>query len=78
VFKGADKVLQGVKNQRPIVFVEILRKWCAKFGHTASDVVDLFKSYNYKMYVIRDTDFVSIPEITDETIDTNFVFIPEK
>ena len=71
VFKGAEKTL---RKHRPVIFVEILRKWCLKFGHTASDVVDFLKSCGYKMYVVRETNLTSLDSITDDTADTNFVF----
>jgi hypothetical protein len=73
VLKGADHVL---KSKRPLIFTEILRKWCAKFGHKATDVVDFLKGYDYTPYVIRSTELVELDSITDETIDTNFVFVP--
>lgn len=73
VFQGASNVL---RHKRPLIFTEILRKWCIKFGHKASDVVDLLKSYDYKPYVLRSTEFVEIDNITNDTIDTNFIFIP--
>lgn len=72
VFKGGENTL---RKHRPIVFVEILRKFCAKFGHSAMDVVDFMHSCGYTMHIIRDTNLQPIKQITDETVDTNFVFI---
>jgi len=74
VFKGAEKVL---RKYQPVIFVEILRKWCAKFGHTANDVVDFLTCCGYKMYTINNTNLEPLIKITDETIDTNFVFLPK-
>jgi len=73
VLKGAANVLG---KARPIVFIEILRKWCAKFGHTANDVVDFLKNFDYTPHVLRGEKLEEIELIDDEMVDTNFIFIP--
>lgn len=72
VFKGATEVL---RRSRPVIFVEILRKWCRKFGHEASDVVDFLKGLDYTPHVLRGRDLTPIDNITEETEDTNFIFL---
>ena len=72
VFKGATEVL---KHSHPVIFVEILRKWCRKFGHEASDVVDFLKGFEYIPHVLRGHDLIPIDNITEDTEDTNFIFI---
>jgi FkbM family methyltransferase len=74
VLRGGE---QTIRNHKPVIFCEILRKWCAKFGHRAGDVVDYICFLGYKMYIIRHSDLVCLTEITEETEDTNFVFLPQ-
>jgi methyltransferase, FkbM family len=74
VFKGSVEVL---KHSKPIIFVEILRKWCAKFGHRANDVLFFLKEFGYVANVLKNGSVVPVFEITDETEDTNFIFIPK-
>ena len=72
VLRGAENVL---KTHHPILFVEILRKWCAKFGHSAMDVVDYLKSIGYDMFILKNNELTLISEITEDTVDTNFYFL---
>ena len=49
VFLGAKKVLL---NNKPIVFCEMLRKWCKKFKYHPSQIILFFKSIGYKCFYI--------------------------
>lgn len=69
--KGAVETLR-IGN--PILYIEILRKWCAKFGHTAVDVFCFLHDLGYSSYVVRGTTLERIYAIEESTIDTNFVF----
>ena len=71
VLRGAEHIL---RKHHPVLFVEILRKFCAKFGHSAMDVVDFLKSCDYKMYTLQDSELIPQDEINEDTIETNFYF----
>ena len=71
VLKGGEKTL---RENSPVIFIEILRKWCRVFGHSANDVVHLLHDYGYTGHVVRGRELEAIDSITDETEDTNFVF----
>ena len=72
VLRGGEKTL---RENSPIIFVEILRKWCRAFGHEASDVFNLLHDMGYLGHVVRGPELEVIENITEETEDTNFVFI---
>lgn len=68
---GAVKTL---RSAAPIIFVEVLRKWCAKFGHSAMDVFSLLYNLGYSSYVVRGSKLEEILCIDENTIDSNFIF----
>jgi FkbM family methyltransferase len=75
VFKGAEQVL---KEQRPIVFAEILRKWSRKFGYEPNEIFDFFSGLNYQAYVVRGSELVKFGKMTEDTMETNFFFLPKE
>ena len=77
--EGAEfGVLQGafntIKKYRPTIIVELLRKWMTPFGHHPQDFVNELTKSGYVACSISDTQCQRIYQITDETIETNFVF----
>ena len=64
-----------LKNGNPTIFIEILRKWCAKFGHTAMDVFNFLYDLGYSSYVVRGSSLERIHFIDESTVDTNFIFM---
>jgi FkbM family methyltransferase len=75
VFQGG---LETLRNQRPIIFTEMLRKWAAKFNYHPNDMIKLFNNIGYKCFYI-DGDYLSeIKLMTDEILETNFFFLPEE
>lgn len=66
--------IETLSTGSPILFIEILRKWCAKFGHTALDVFNFLYNLGYSSYVVRGTSLEHINSIDESTVDTNFVF----
>ena len=71
VLKGGIRTLTG---HSPVIFIEVLRKWCRAFGHEASDVFGLLHELGYTGHVVRGTGLEVIDSITENTEDTNFVF----
>ena len=73
-------VLQGgldfLSKHKPILFVELLRKWSAPFGYHPNDVLSLLRNIGYSVYVLTaDSTLETFENVTDETIDTNFFFV---
>jgi FkbM family methyltransferase len=50
VFLGARKVLS---EHKPIVFCEMLRKWCQKFKYHPNQIILLFDKFGYKCFYIN-------------------------
>ena len=76
VFNGFKKSLKSSKI-KPILFVEILRKWSRKFGYEGADFFKEILSFGYNSYFINsENKVVECSELNEETKATNFLFIP--
>jgi FkbM family methyltransferase len=70
--KGGFKT---IKNHKPIVFAEMLRKWSEKFNYHPNEIIELFRSIGYGCFHVTNNKLKEIAEMTDETIETNFFFL---
>jgi FkbM family methyltransferase len=73
VFQGANSVLD---THRPIVFSEMLRKWSKKFNYDPNEIFELFRSKNYGVYTSAHGELLPFTTMTEETLETNFFFLP--
>ncbi len=78
--EGAEKFvyeggLKTIEKFHPIIYSEMLRKWSAKFSYHPNDIIKIMKEFNYSCYAISDTTFDKITEVTDDTVETNFIFM---
>lgn len=69
---GAENIL---KTETPVVFVELLRKWSARFGYIPNDVIKYMCSFGYSCFVIHNGKLKEISLIDDNTVETNFLFV---
>ena len=44
------------------------------YNHS-NDIIKIMKEFNYSCYAISDTTFDKITEVTDDTVETNFIFM---
>jgi FkbM family methyltransferase len=73
VLKGGLKLL---RQHKPILLCELLRKWSASFGYHPNEVIDLLQSIGYKIYTTSlDGKLMEFSRITESTIKTNFFFV---
>lgn len=72
VFQGG---FETFKNLRPIVFTEMLRKWCKKFGYHPNDIIDYFYQFGYHCFISSRGSLVKIEKIDENTLQTNFFFL---
>ena len=72
VFEGG---IETIKKYKPIIFSEILRKWSKKFNYHPNDIIKLFAAIGYDYYIIRNNKLQQIECVTDDTVETNFVFL---
>ncbi len=78
--EGAElRVLKGGASSlarfRPAVVIELLRKWSAAFGYHPNDVLDIFAALGYVCYGVGERALTKIDRVTDETRETNYVFL---
>lgn len=74
VFKGAIKTL---KQCKPIIFTEILRKWSKKFGYHPDDIINLLADLGYHCYGYINNKIEKIVYVAPELETTNFFFFHE-
>jgi FkbM family methyltransferase len=73
VLQGSSSVLD---KHKPILLVELLRKWCAPFGYHPNEVLELMFSLGYSAYGVNSSGALSAVEtISEDTIETNFFFV---
>ena len=72
VYQGA---IETIKNYKPIVFTEMLRKWGAKFGYHPNDIITLFTELGYECFYVEKGKLVKINEVTEDTMQTNFFLL---
>ncbi len=72
VFKGGADT---IKRDKPIVFTEMLRKWCKPFNYHPNDIIKMFNSMNYKCFSIKGSFLKEFNTMTEETVETNFIFL---
>lgn len=67
--------LETIKNHKPIIFAEMLRKWAAKFNYHPNEIIELFRSIGYGCFHVVNNKLKEIAVMTDETVETNFFFL---
>ena len=72
VFRGAKSTLE---HHHPIVFTELLRKWTKPFGYHPNDVISYLKDFGYKCFGISSAGVRQMIIVSEETIETNYVFL---
>ncbi|MFH1620268.1 MAG: FkbM family methyltransferase [bacterium] len=69
--------LETIKKYRPILFVEMLRKWAAKFDYHPNDIISLLSRNGYSCYAIRHEKLQEMKVMDDSVMCTNFFFVHE-
>jgi FkbM family methyltransferase len=72
VIKGG---IEAIKEHKPIILMEMLRKWTAKFGYTPNDTIKLLRGMGYRCYRIVNGKLEVFRRMTEDTKETNFFFI---
>jgi FkbM family methyltransferase len=77
--EGAElSVLEGGKNVfkkfKPILLIEMLRKWAKKYNYHPNDIIDLMKSFDYLCFTIDTGKLKQVVKVTELTKETNFIF----
>lgn len=72
VFQGAGATLA---THRPVILVELLRKWSKQFGYHPNEFLALLDSHGYQAYSLDGDGLSPCQSIDEQTIATNFVFL---
>lgn len=78
--EGAElMVIQGgeamLAKHRPVILIELLRKWAKQFDYHPSEVVKRLASLGYQAYTLSEEGLRPCPGIDEQTQETNFVFV---
>jgi FkbM family methyltransferase len=81
--EGAELfALQGACNilekYRPKLFIEMLRKWSARFNYHPNDIICFMAGLGYKCFELSNGYLSCLGEMTDDTKGTNFFFLHSK
>ena len=69
--------LDSVKSFKPVIFLELLRKWSAQFNYSPNELLEILLPLGYRCFAVSE-QLTEIFEISDSTIETNFLFVPER
>ena len=73
VIKGG---VETIRRDRPVIFLELLRKWSANFGYHPNEVLAWLADIGYQCWAIEQQGRLRrCAEVTDETVATNFLFV---
>lgn len=67
--------LDTLRRFRPVLFLELLRKWSKAYGYHPNDVLTLLKREGYAAYAIGERRIERIAEVGDDMESTNFLFV---
>lgn len=72
VFKGG---FATIRDDKPIIFVEMLRKWTAGFGYNPNVTIQLLADIGYKCFAIEKKKLKEFIKMDEQTKETNFIFL---
>ncbi|MFK0093297.1 FkbM family methyltransferase [Pseudomonas sp. NPDC090592] len=72
VVEGGEAMLA---QHKPIILIELLRKWAKQFGYHPNEVVQRLGSLGYQPYTLSNHGLRPCPGIDEQTLETNFVFL---
>lgn len=67
--------LKTIAASKPLLLLELLRKWSARFGYHPNDAFALLHDLGYEAFKLGDNVLHPCPEVTDDTVETNFIFL---
>jgi len=70
--KGGERTIGDAK---PIILLELLRKWSTRFGYHPNDAFALLDGMGYDAYTVGFGVLHACPEVTEDTVETNFIFL---
>jgi polyisoprenyl-phosphate glycosyltransferase len=72
VLRGARRTIE---RDKPIIFLEMLRKWAGYFDYHPNDIISLLRQSGYRCWGVGKSSLREIDVVTDETSETNYLFL---
>lgn len=72
VIKGG---LETIQKNKPVIFLEMLRKWSNKFNYNPNEIIKILGDLGYGCYISKNNKLVRFYEMDEETLETNFFFL---
>ena len=72
VLRGARRIIE---RDKPIIFLEMLRKWASHFDYHPNDIISLLRQSGYRCWGVGKSSLREIDVVTDETPETNYLFL---
>jgi FkbM family methyltransferase len=72
VFTGGEATL---RQHKPIIFTEMLRKWSAKFNYHPNEIIEFLQTLGYRCFIIKENRLEEFHSMNDQTVETNFIFL---
>jgi FkbM family methyltransferase len=67
--------LETIRRFRPMLFLELLRKWSKAYGYHPNDVISLLAAEGYSCWAIADAGLEAMPTMREDCAHTNFLFM---
>lgn len=72
VFQGG---YETIKEFKPIIFSEMLRKWSAKFNYHPNEIIAFLGKLGYRCFVPSNGNLIEFTGMDEKTTETNFIFL---
>ena len=72
VLRGARETIE---RDRPVIFLEMLRKWSRHFDYHPNDIIQLLRQSDYRCWAVGEGSIREVDAVTEETPETNYVFL---
>lgn len=70
--------LETLQRDRPVIFLEMLRKWAAAFDYHPNDIINLLAGLGYQCFVCGSSGLKPFTKVRENTKETNYFFLPKK
>jgi len=70
--------LETIKQHKPIILAEMLRKWAAKFNYHPDEIISMLGQHGFACYALEDEKLSLLTSMDDSVMTTNFFFIHDE
>lgn len=67
---------ESLSAHRPVVMLEMLRKWAAVYDYHPNDIIKMMEAADYTCYSVEDGAALRVARVEDTASATNYLFIP--